>query len=80
MWRILHWSKRLRLMWDIIVAQVVELPAGRGVLGPFGLIVLADENLSELTSVYFYIAKGVDGGLSTFFCQDGLRQGFVFII
>lgn len=54
--------------------------AGRGVLGPFGLIVLADENLSELTSVYFYIAKGVDGGLSTFFCQDGLRQGFVFII
>ncbi|KAH7653247.1 Beta-fructofuranosidase protein [Dioscorea alata] len=48
--------------------------AGRGVLGPFGLIVLADENLSELTSVYFYIAKGVDGGLSTFFCQDGLRS------
>lgn len=47
--------------------------AGRGMLGPFGLLVLADEHLSEQTAVYFYIAKGTDGSLKTFFCQDDLR-------
>lgn len=47
--------------------------AGRGALGPFGLLVLADENLSEQTAVYFYIAKKADGGLRTFICQDELR-------
>jgi hypothetical protein len=47
--------------------------AGRGMLGPFGLLVLADEDLSEKTAVYFYIAKGTDGRLKTFFCQDDLR-------
>ncbi|KAJ0960235.1 hypothetical protein J5N97_001947 [Dioscorea zingiberensis] len=48
--------------------------AGRGVLGPFGLIVLADEDLSEQTAIYLYIARGIDGGLSTFFCLDELRS------
>nr|CAB3487777.1 unnamed protein product [Digitaria exilis] len=47
--------------------------AGRGMLGPFGLLVLADEHLSEQTAVYFYLAKGTDGSLKTFFCQDDLR-------
>lgn len=47
--------------------------AGRGLLGPFGLLVLADEDLSEQTAVYFYLAKGTDGSLKTFFCQDDLR-------
>ncbi|KAF8702834.1 hypothetical protein HU200_032668 [Digitaria exilis] len=46
--------------------------AGRGMLGPFGLLVLADEHLSEQTAVYFYLAKGTDGSLKTFFCQDDL--------
>jgi hypothetical protein len=48
--------------------------AGRGVLGPFGLLVLADKGLSEQTAVYFYVARRADGGLGTFFCQDELRH------
>ncbi|TKW05655.1 hypothetical protein SEVIR_7G191000v4 [Setaria viridis] len=47
--------------------------AGRGMLGPFGLLVLADEDRSEQTAVYFYLVKGTDGSLKTFFCQDELR-------
>ncbi|KAF8412405.1 hypothetical protein HHK36_000369 [Tetracentron sinense] len=48
--------------------------AGRGTLGPFGLLVLADESLSEQTPVYFYVAKGTDGNLTTFFCSDESRS------
>lgn len=48
--------------------------AGRSVLGPFGFLVIADENLSEQTAVYFYIGKGTDGNLQTSFCQDELRH------
>ncbi|GJN02218.1 hypothetical protein PR202_ga19548 [Eleusine coracana subsp. coracana] len=47
--------------------------AGQGLLGPFGLLVLADDDLTEQTAVYFYMAKGTDGRLKTFFCQDDLR-------
>ncbi|KAK8266519.1 hypothetical protein V6Z12_D12G251900 [Gossypium hirsutum] len=46
----------------------------RGALGPFGLLVLADDSLSEQTPVYFYIAKGSDGKLKTFFCNDQSRS------
>ncbi|XVF10790.1 hypothetical protein REPUB_Repub07fG0213600 [Reevesia pubescens] len=48
--------------------------AERGALGPFGLLVLADESLSEQTPVYFYIAKGSDGNLKTFLCDDQSRS------
>lgn len=44
--------------------------AKSGALGPFGILVLADESLSEQTPVYFYIAKDSDGDLKTFFCTD----------
>uniref|UniRef100_A0A0C9S227 TSA: Wollemia nobilis Ref_Wollemi_Transcript_21962_2474 transcribed RNA sequence n=1 Tax=Wollemia nobilis TaxID=56998 RepID=A0A0C9S227_9CONI len=47
---------------------------GRGALGPFGLLVLADEILTEQTAVYFYIAKSADGQLKTFFCHDETRS------
>lgn len=47
--------------------------AERGALGPFGLLVLADDRLSEQTPVYFYIAKGKDGSLKTYFCTDQSR-------
>ncbi|KAF0893721.1 hypothetical protein E2562_029397 [Oryza meyeriana var. granulata] len=47
---------------------------GRGWMGPFGLLVLADEELSERTAVFFYLVKGADGNLTTFFCQDELRS------
>lgn len=46
----------------------------RGILGPFGIAVLADEARSELTPVYFYIAKSNDGGVTTHFCTDKLRS------
>lgn len=44
--------------------------AERGALGPFGLLVLADDGLSEYTPVYFYVVKGSDGHLKTSFCSD----------
>ncbi|XP_010430330.1 PREDICTED: acid beta-fructofuranosidase 3, vacuolar-like isoform X1 [Camelina sativa] len=46
----------------------------RGALGPFGFSVLADQSLSEHTPVYFYVTKGKDSKLKTFFCTDNLRS------
>ncbi|KAI3704995.1 hypothetical protein L1987_75225 [Smallanthus sonchifolius] len=46
----------------------------RGSLGPFGVVVLANGTLSELTPVYFYITKNASGGVSTHFCTDKLRS------
>ncbi|CAH9112201.1 unnamed protein product [Cuscuta epithymum] len=48
--------------------------AERGALGPFGLLVLTDNELSEQTPIYFYIAKDVNGNLTTFFCADHLKS------
>ncbi|KAI8564605.1 hypothetical protein RHMOL_Rhmol03G0193500 [Rhododendron molle] len=46
----------------------------RGALGPFGLLVIADDSLSEFTAIYFYIAKDTDGSYTTFFCSDEMRS------
>ncbi|XP_073055749.1 acid beta-fructofuranosidase 2, vacuolar-like [Primulina eburnea] len=48
--------------------------ATRGALGPFGLLVLADDALSEQTPVYFYISKDTQGNFKTFFCADHSRS------
>ncbi|XP_015896625.3 acid beta-fructofuranosidase [Ziziphus jujuba] len=48
--------------------------AQRGALGPFGILVLADDSRSEQTPVYFYVSKGSDGYLKTFFCTDQSRS------
>ncbi|KAK9668325.1 hypothetical protein RND81_13G051800 [Saponaria officinalis] len=48
--------------------------AQRGALGPFGFLVLADNDFSEQTPVYFYIVKTIDGSLKTFFCSDLSRS------
>ncbi|KAL2348136.1 hypothetical protein Fmac_002136 [Flemingia macrophylla] len=48
--------------------------AERGALGPFGLLVLADDDLSEYTPTYFYVVKGTDGHLKTSFCSDQSRS------
>ncbi|KAF5204382.1 Beta-fructofuranosidase, partial [Thalictrum thalictroides] len=48
--------------------------AGRSVLGPFGLLVSANDNRSEQTAIYFYVTKGTDGNLKTFFCTDQSRS------
>ncbi|KAM3196866.1 hypothetical protein ACQJBY_072514 [Aegilops geniculata] len=42
----------------------------RGALGPFGLLIHATNSGSEQLAVYFYIYKGLDGGLRTQFCHD----------
>ncbi|KAG5558380.1 hypothetical protein RHGRI_008341 [Rhododendron griersonianum] len=46
----------------------------KGALGPFGLLVIADDSLSEFTAIYFYIAKDTDGSYTTFFCSDEMRS------
>ncbi|GKV38090.1 hypothetical protein SLEP1_g46036 [Rubroshorea leprosula] len=48
--------------------------ADRGALGPFGILVLAEETLTEQTPVYFYIVKGTGGTFRTFFCTDNSRS------
>nr|BAU46555.1 sucrose:sucrose 1-fructosyltransferase [Allium cepa] len=48
--------------------------AHRGLLGPFGLLVLANEKMTEKTATYFYVSRNADGGLQTHFCQDELRS------
>ena len=48
--------------------------ATRGTLGPFGLLVLANQDLTENTATYFYVSKGTDGALRTHFCQDETRS------
>ncbi|XP_024971387.1 beta-fructofuranosidase, soluble isoenzyme I-like [Cynara cardunculus var. scolymus] len=50
--------------------------AQRGSFGPFGIAVLAHGTLSELTPVYFYIAKNTKGGVDTHFCTDKLRSSY----
>jgi len=45
----------------------------RGTIGPFGLLVLADDDLSEYTPTYFYVVKGSHGQLKTSFCSDQSR-------
>nr|BCM94851.1 vacuolar invertase 1 [Eustoma grandiflorum] len=52
--------------------------ARRGALGPFGLLVLADKNQTEQTPVYFYLAKGADGDIKTFFCTDQSRSSLAY--
>jgi hypothetical protein len=47
--------------------------AHRGVFGPFGLLVLADENLQERTAVFFYVSYSEDGKWRTRFCSDQTR-------
>ncbi|XP_019160347.1 PREDICTED: acid beta-fructofuranosidase AIV-18-like isoform X1 [Ipomoea nil] len=46
----------------------------RGALGPFGLVVGADETLAELTPIYFYVQKGGDGKAKAHFCTDLTRS------
>ncbi len=47
--------------------------AHQGVFGPFGLLVLTDDNFQEQTAVFFYIAHKSDGQWTTKFCSDQSR-------
>ncbi|GAV92148.1 Glyco_hydro_32N domain-containing protein/Glyco_hydro_32C domain-containing protein/DUF3357 domain-containing protein [Cephalotus follicularis] len=46
----------------------------RSTVGPFGLLVLADDSLSELTPIYFRPTNASDGSLKTYFCADESRS------
>ncbi|KAF3774954.1 Beta-fructofuranosidase soluble isoenzyme I [Nymphaea thermarum] len=48
--------------------------ADRGILGPFGLLIFADDNLVEQTAVFFYVAKASTGDFRTYFCHDDSRS------
>ncbi|KAK6138647.1 hypothetical protein DH2020_027604 [Rehmannia glutinosa] len=48
--------------------------AQRGALGPFGILVHTDNDLTEQTPIYFYISKDSLGNLKTFFCADHSRS------
>jgi beta-fructofuranosidase len=45
----------------------------RGLLGPFGLLILADENRIEHTDIFFYIHRKADGAWGTLVCSDQSR-------
>nr|BAG30919.1 soluble acid invertase [Pyrus pyrifolia] len=46
----------------------------RSTFGPFGILVIADESLSELTPVYFRVTNSTDGDVTTYFCADESRS------
>ncbi|XP_022969953.1 acid beta-fructofuranosidase 1, vacuolar-like [Cucurbita maxima] len=46
----------------------------RSNLGPFGLLVLAHQSLSELTPIYFNVANSSKGSREAYFCVDEKRS------
>nr|AKJ70978.1 soluble acid invertase 2 [Dimocarpus longan] len=46
----------------------------RSKLGPFGLLVIADDSLSELTPIFFRPTNTTNGTLDTYFCADETRS------
>lgn len=46
----------------------------RSALGPFGLLVLADQTLSELTPIFFRPVNTTEGIVDTYFCADETRS------
>ncbi|TXG70706.1 hypothetical protein EZV62_005641 [Acer yangbiense] len=46
----------------------------RSTMGPFGLLVIADDSLSELTPVFFRPTNTTNGTLDTYFCADETRS------
>jgi hypothetical protein len=51
--------------------------AHQGVFGPFGLLVLTDDDFQEQTAVFFYIAHKSDGQWTTKFCSDHSRSSLL---
>ncbi|CAM6077766.1 unnamed protein product [Sphagnum tenellum] len=51
--------------------------AHRGVFGPFGLLVLTDENFKEQTAVFFYISHSGNGQWITRVCNDETRASLL---
>ncbi|KAG0604490.1 hypothetical protein M758_10G175800 [Ceratodon purpureus] len=51
--------------------------AQRGVFGPFGLLVMADDALQEQTAVFFYISQSKDQQWATHVCSDQSRSSLL---
>ncbi|CAK9875877.1 unnamed protein product [Sphagnum jensenii] len=51
--------------------------AHRGIFGPFGLLVLTDENFQEQTAEFFYIGRSGKGEWITRFCSDASRSSLL---
>lgn len=51
----------------------------RSNLGPFGLLVLAHQSLSELTPIYFNVANSSKGSREAYFCVDEKRFANILI-
>lgn len=47
--------------------------AAKGVYGPFGVLVLATDDLKEQTAVYFYFVYSKQQGWKTLVCSDQSR-------
>ncbi|CAM8993453.1 unnamed protein product [Rhodiola kirilowii] len=58
---------------DYICGDKLGAASTRGKLGPFGLLTIADEALTEFTPIYFYITK-INGTSKTWFCTDQTRS------
>ncbi|XP_019414171.1 PREDICTED: beta-fructofuranosidase, soluble isoenzyme I-like isoform X1 [Lupinus angustifolius] len=43
-------------------------------LGPFGIVVIADDQLSELTPIYLTLSNTTNGTSTTYFCVDETRS------
>ncbi|XP_060675939.1 acid beta-fructofuranosidase 1, vacuolar isoform X2 [Ziziphus jujuba] len=43
-------------------------------LGPFGILVIADDSLSERTPIFFRLHNSTGGDVTTFFCADETRS------
>ena len=52
----------------------------KSTFGPFGVLVIADDSLSELTPVYFRPVNTSDGSLKTYFCADETRFASLFCL
>ncbi|XP_061369026.1 beta-fructofuranosidase, soluble isoenzyme I-like [Gastrolobium bilobum] len=46
----------------------------RSALGPFGILAIADDKLSELTPIYFRLSSTSNGSSTTSFCVDETRS------
>lgn len=53
--------------------------AERSSLGPFGVLVLAHQSLSEFTPIYFNVANSSKGSGEAYFCADETRFGPIIL-
>lgn len=51
----------------------------RSAFGPFGILAIADDQLSELTPIYFHLPNTSNGSSTASFCVDETRYLFNFI-